>query len=218
MTSRSRCPVQIQEAMDTFLAPTLGASESKQLWERCGSVRSKGPQDSGAVPLSAWGQTTLLPVMTREISGQKCEGQSRKEKEGWKGSPYPHRPKLPLSSPSSSLPTLHRPSSEKLLMDFYHGQITHLQKMLLQMGKSPRNHARDSLGQILLLGIISPYYRSTEGCPLARCLLLMNSAAQNWPRGHKSHFASQWELITSRKPCLSLQETHTNASNIWGLV
>ena len=218
MTSRSCCPVQIQEAMDTFLAPALGASESKQRWERCGSVLSMGPQDSRAVSLTAWGQTTFLPVMTREISGQKRGGQSRKEKEGWKGSPHHHRPKLPLSSPSSSLPTLHWPSSEKLLMDFYRGQITHLQKMLLQMGKSPQNHARDSLGQILVLGIISPYYRSTEGCPLARCLLLMNFAIQNWPRGHKSHFASQWELITSRKLCLSLQETHTNTFNIWGLV
>lgn len=70
-------------------------------------------------------------------------------------------------------------------MDFYHGQITHLQKTLVQMGKSPRNRARDSLGQILLLGIISPYYCSTEGCRLARGLLLMNFTIQNWPKEHK---------------------------------
>lgn len=86
------------------------------------------------------------------------------------------------------------------------------------MGKSPQNHARDSLGQILLLGIISPYYRSTEGCRLARGPLLMNFTIQSWPREGKSDFANQLELITSRKPSLSLQETHTNTPNIWGLV
>lgn len=86
------------------------------------------------------------------------------------------------------------------------------------MGKSPQNHARDSLGQILLLGIISPYYRSAEGCRLARGPLLMNFTIQSWPREGKSDFANQLELITSRKPSLSLQETHTNTPNIWGLV
>lgn len=123
-----------------------------------------------------------------------------------------------LSSPSSSLQALHPPSSEKLLMGFYHGQITHLQKTLLQMGKSPRSRARASLGQILLLGIISPYYGSAEGCRLARGPLLMNFTIQNRPRERRSDFANQLEMITSRKPGLSLQETHTNTPTIWGLV
>lgn len=52
----------------------------------------------------------------------------------------------------SSLPS----QAQKLLMDFHHGQIVHLQKVLLQMGKSLQNHARDSLGQILLLGMRKP--------------------------------------------------------------
>lgn len=102
-------------------------------------------------------------------------------------------------------------------MDLYHGQITHFQKMLLQMGKSPQNPARDSLGQIPLLGIISPYYRSAEGCRLASGLLLMNFTIQNWPREHESDFANQLELITSRKPGLGLQETHTKHTQHLGV-
>lgn len=79
---------------------------------------------------------------------------------------------------------------------------------LLQMGQSPRHRARDTSGQTLLLGIISPDYRRTEGCRLARGPLLMSFTIQNWPREHRLDFANQWELITSRKPGLSLQETH----------
>ena len=153
--------------------------------------------------------------MPREISVQESGNQSRNEKMS-----TPSEAKSsPNSSPSSSLPTIHWPNSGKTPHGYLpRSNYSFTKKMLLQMGKSPRNHARDSIGQILLLGITSPYYRSSEGRLLARGPLLMNFAIQNWLREHKSDFANQWELITSRKPGPSLQETHTNAPNIWGLV
>ena len=60
MTSRSRCPVQIQEEMDTFPAPAGGASESKQLQQRHVPVLSERPQGSRAEPLPAWCQEISL--------------------------------------------------------------------------------------------------------------------------------------------------------------
>lgn len=58
-------------------------------------------------------------------------------------------------------------------MDFYHGQIT-VTKNTAANGQVPTKPCQDSLGQILLSGIISPYYSGTEGCRLARGPLLMN--------------------------------------------
>lgn len=150
MTSRSCCSVQIQKEIYTFLAGASGASESAQL-ERDLSCPSEGPRGSTGGPLSARGTHTFLMVMPRNLSVQGSVWWSR-EKVGDGVSAPPA--KSSLSSLLSSLQALHRPSRRKLLVDFYHGQITHLQKMLPQMGKSPRNRARDSLGQILLLGIM----------------------------------------------------------------
>lgn len=202
--------------MYPFLAPAPGASKSKQLWQRCVPHLLEGPQGLKAVPPPARGPTAFLTVVPGEIppSGEPGVRAGRRRRAG-RGLHLTTGQEL-HSSPQGSLQVLPRPSLEKLLLDFYHGQITHLQKTLLQMGKSPRNHAKDSLGQIPLLGIISPYYRSTEGCRLARGLLLMNFTIQNWPREHKSDFANQLELITSRKPGLSLQETHTQTHPTFG--
>lgn len=196
----------------------LPSSSPWSLWKQTAAGETCAPPLQGATGLEscalpARGQSVFLTAVPREI----CLGVGVRAEEGggglegaWARSPH--------ASPEGPLQVLSGPSLEKLLMDLYHGQITHFQKILLQMGKSPRNHARDSLGQILLLGIISPYYRSMEGCRPARGLLLMNFTFQNWPREHESDFANQLELITSRKPGLGLQETHTNTPNIWGLV
>lgn len=53
-----------------------------------------------------------------------------------------------------------------------------------------------------------------RGVGLARGPLLMNFPIQSWPRQRKSDFANQLELITSRNPCLSLQETRANTPNM----
>ena len=161
-------------------------------------------------------QSLCLPGAKRYL----CPGKWESEQEREEAVSTPSEAKSsPNSSPSSSLPTVHWPNSGKTPHGYLpRSNYSFTKKMLLQMGKSPRNHARDSIGQILLLGITSPYYRSSEGRLLARGPLLMNFAIQNWLREHKSDFANQWELITSRKPGPSLQETHTNAPNIWGLV
>ena len=168
---------------------------------------------------SAPEQSLCVPGAKRNL----CPGKQGSEQEQEEGVSTPSEAKSsPNSSPSSSLPTIHWPNSGKTphgyLPQSNYSFTKKKKKMLLQMGKSPRNHARDSLGQILLLGITSPYCRSSEGCLLARGLLLMNFAIQNWLREHKSDCANQSELITSRKPGPSLQETHTNTPNIRGFV
>ena len=125
MTSRSRCPVQIQEEMDTFPAPAGGASESKQLQQRHVPVLSERPQGSRAEPLPAWCQ---------EISLSRKVG----IRAGTRRCPHHQRPK---AHPTPLHQVLSQPSTgqtqEKLLMDIYHGQITHLQKRCCYRWASP---------------------------------------------------------------------------------
>lgn len=199
--------------MDTFPALAGGASESKQLQQRYVLVLFERPQCSRAEPLCAWCQEKSLSRKAGIRAGTRRRGVHT-----IRGQKLPQLLSIKFS-PNHPLAKLRKNSSwifttVKLLIY----KKKKKKKMLLQMGKSPRNHARDSLGQILLLGITSPYCRSSEGCLLARGLLLMNFAIQNWLREHKSDCANQSELITSRKPGPSLQETHTNTPNIRGFV
>lgn len=166
---------------------------------------------------SAPEQSLCVPGAKRNL----CPGKQGSEQEQEEGVSTPSEAKSsPNSSPSSSLPTIHWPNSGKtphgyLPQSNYSFTKKKKKKMLLQMGKSPRNHARDSLGQILLLGITSPYYRSSEGCLLARGLLLMNFAIQNWLREHKSDFANQSELIILESQAPACRK-HTRTHPIFG--
>lgn len=74
MTSRSRCPVQIQEELDTFPAPAGGASESKQLQQRHVPVLLERPQCSRAEPLSAWCQEKSLSRKVGIRAGMRRRG------------------------------------------------------------------------------------------------------------------------------------------------
>lgn len=194
--------------MDTFPAPAGGASESKQLQQRYVLVLSEKPQCSRAEPLCAWCQEKSLSRKAGIRAGTRRRGVHT-----IRGQKLPQLLSIKFS-PNHPLAKLRKNSSwifttVKLLI------YKKKKKMLLQMGKSPRNHARDSLGQILLLGITSPYYRSSEGCLLARGLLLMNFAIQNWLREHKSDFANQSELIILESQAPACRK-HTRTHPIFG--
>lgn len=128
--------------------------------------------------LSARGHATFPTMVPRDVS-LSClgeSGRSRKGKEGRKGL---HTTAGKDSHSEFSLsPEGHAPKN--LSWIFIMVKLLIYKTTLLQMGTSPRNRARDTLGQIPLLGIISPYYCSTEGCRLARGLLSMKFTIQNW--------------------------------------
>lgn len=92
-------------------------------------------------------------------------------------------------------------------MDFYHGQIIHLQRNTAADGQVPKK-----LSQGLFRATPAAWHNedlittALKGTGFASGLLLMNFPIQSWPRGCASNFAHQLELITSQKSGFSLQE------------
>lgn len=143
MTYRSCYPVHTQEEIYPFLVPAPGASKSKQLWQRRVPHLSEGPQGSKAVPLPAGGQTTFLTVVPGEIclerQGSEQEGGERLERSApdhGPGAPTLHHRVLSKSFPGQAW--------KNSPWIFIMVKLLIYKKMLLQMGKSPQNHAKDS--------------------------------------------------------------------------